>query len=99
MTKKVLLPTNKCKIWLNHLQTVLENRRRGAKKAVATRRARAQLTQQSHPPPLAPGHTLQVQRVSPLHPCLPASGTEEMSGITHTARTQLCSCTHSTSQV
>ena len=38
--KKVLLPYGECRIWLSHLQTVLENRRRGAKKAAATRRAK-----------------------------------------------------------
>ena len=41
IAKQVLLPSNECKIWLSHLQTVLENRRRGAKKAAVTRLAKA----------------------------------------------------------
>ena len=45
VAKKVLLTCNEYKIWLSHLQTVLENRRRGAKKAAATRRARATRTE------------------------------------------------------
>ena len=36
--REVLLPPEECKIWLNHLQTVMENRRQGAKKAAATRK-------------------------------------------------------------
>ena len=38
--KKALLSIEDTKIWLEHLQTVLDNGRRGAKKAAATRRAR-----------------------------------------------------------
>ena len=38
--KKVVLSTEDAQIWLDHLQTVLENRKRGAAKAAATRRAR-----------------------------------------------------------
>ncbi len=38
--KEVQLPSDECTIWIKHLQTVLENRRRGARKAAATRRAR-----------------------------------------------------------
>ena len=38
--KKVLLPSHECSVWLNHLRTVVENRRRGAQKAAATRRAK-----------------------------------------------------------
>ncbi len=38
--KEVLLPIDGCTIWIKHLQTVLENRRRGARKAAATRQAR-----------------------------------------------------------
>ena len=41
IAKKVLLLTEECRIWLDHLQTILDNRRRGAKKAAATRRAKA----------------------------------------------------------
>ena len=40
IAKKVLLHPDECRIWLNHLQTVLESRRRGAKKAAATRLAK-----------------------------------------------------------
>ena len=38
--KKVLLPPHECSIWMNHLRTVIENRRRGAQKATATQRAK-----------------------------------------------------------
>ena len=38
--KKVLLPPDECHIWLNHLKTVVDNRRRGAQKAAATRQAK-----------------------------------------------------------
>lgn len=41
IAKQVLLPCDECEIWLNHLQTVLQNRQRGAKKAAATRRAKS----------------------------------------------------------
>ena len=41
--KEVLLPPEKCKIWLQHLQTVVENRCRGARKAAATRQAKKAL--------------------------------------------------------
>ena len=40
IAKQVLLPCDECKIWLNHLQTVVQNRRHGAQKAAATRRAK-----------------------------------------------------------
>ena len=42
--KKVLLPPQECEIWLKHLQTILDNRRRGAKKAAETRRAKRNVT-------------------------------------------------------
>lgn len=38
---KKVLSCNECTIWLRHLQTVLENRRRGARKAAATRHTKA----------------------------------------------------------
>ena len=38
--KATLLPTFEVKIWLDHLKTVLKNRKRGAEKAAATRRAK-----------------------------------------------------------
>ena len=38
--KKVLLPPEEVRIWLEHLSTVLQNRRRGAAKAAVTRKAR-----------------------------------------------------------
>lgn len=40
--KDVLLPTEECRIWIKHLMTVLENRRRGARKAAETRKNRSQ---------------------------------------------------------
>ena len=36
ISKNVLLPVEECKIWLEHLKTIVENRKRGAKKAAAT---------------------------------------------------------------
>lgn len=42
IAKRVLLPPEECKIWLQHLQSVVENRRRGARKAAESRRARLQ---------------------------------------------------------
>ena len=38
--KTTLLPTFEVKIWLEHLKTVVDNRRRGSEKASATRRAK-----------------------------------------------------------
>ena len=38
--RKALLSIEDTKIWLDHLQTVLNNRKRGARKAAATRQAR-----------------------------------------------------------
>lgn len=40
LSKRVLLPVNEVKIWLDHLMTVHENRKRGAAKAAETRRQR-----------------------------------------------------------
>ena len=40
LSEKVLLPIEGCKIWLEHLRTVLENRKRGAQKAAATRKSK-----------------------------------------------------------
>ena len=40
ISEKVLLPVEECKIWLEHLKTIVENRKRGAKKAVATRKSK-----------------------------------------------------------
>lgn len=42
LSKRVLLPPEECRIWLEHLKTILENRRRGAQKAAETRRLRRQ---------------------------------------------------------
>ena len=39
----MLLPVNEVKIWINHLQSVIENRRRGARKAAATRQSKKKL--------------------------------------------------------
>ncbi len=39
VSKRCLLP-EECRIWLDHLQTVVDNRRRGAKKAAETRRSK-----------------------------------------------------------
>lgn len=38
VSKKCLVPPEECRFWLDHLQTVVDNRRRGAKKAAETRR-------------------------------------------------------------
>jgi hypothetical protein len=48
MAKKVLLPVCEVKLWLDHLDTVDTNRKRGAAKAAETRRRklRSQLDQQ-----------------------------------------------------
>ena len=35
-----MLPVEECKIWLEHLKTIVENHTRGAKKAAATRRSK-----------------------------------------------------------
>ena len=45
--KEVLLPPEECKIWLQQLQTVIVNRRQGARKAAATHQAKKAL-QASH---------------------------------------------------
>lgn len=37
IAKKVLLPPEEVQLWLEHLKTVSENRKQGAKKAAATR--------------------------------------------------------------
>ena len=42
LAKSVLLPEEEVKIWVDHLETVAANRKRGAAKAAATRRARKQ---------------------------------------------------------
>lgn len=42
LAKKVLLPTREVGFWIEHLNTVAENRRRGAEKAAETRRRRKQ---------------------------------------------------------
>ena len=41
LSQKALLPVDKVKIWVSHLETVDINRKRGAQKAAATRRARS----------------------------------------------------------
>ena len=45
--KQVLLPPCEVDFWVQHLKTVMDNRRRGAVKAAATRKAKRQV-QQSH---------------------------------------------------
>jgi len=40
--KAVFLPEDDCKLWLDHLKTITENRKRGAKKAAATRSKKRQ---------------------------------------------------------
>ena len=42
VAKKVLLPAEEVRFWLEHLSTVAENRRRGATKAAETRRRKQQ---------------------------------------------------------
>ena len=41
LAKQVLLPTEEVNIWLKHLETVSNNRKKGAQKAAQTRRAKA----------------------------------------------------------
>ena len=38
--QKVLLPCHEVQMWLEHLKVIIENRKRGAAKAAATRRAK-----------------------------------------------------------
>ena len=57
VAKKVLLPSQECEIWLNHLQTILENRHRGAKKAVETCRAKRKKATES-------GNSVQSQTIT-----------------------------------
>ncbi len=38
VSKKVMLPAEEVKMWLDHLQTIRENRKKGALKAAETRR-------------------------------------------------------------
>lgn len=40
LSEDVLLPTNEIKMWLYHLRTVQENRKRGAAKADETKRSK-----------------------------------------------------------
>ena len=40
ISEKVLLPVEECKIWLEHLKTIVENHKRGAKKVPATRKSK-----------------------------------------------------------
>ena len=42
LARNVLLPVEEADIWLKHLETVAENRKRGAKRAAATWRAQHQ---------------------------------------------------------
>ena len=42
--KSVLLPASETRFWLEHLHTIVDNRRRGAAKAAATRKARSKKT-------------------------------------------------------
>ena len=45
--KSILLPEEECQIWLDHLRTVIENRKRGAQKAAATRKSKQRNQAQS----------------------------------------------------
>ena len=40
IAKKILLPVGECKMWLDHLSCIVQNRKRGAKKAAATRKSK-----------------------------------------------------------
>ena len=40
ISKMVLLPVEESKMWLEHLKSVVENQKRGAKKAAATRKSK-----------------------------------------------------------
>ena len=42
ISQKVLLTPNVTRMWMDHLHTVLQNRKRGARKAATTRQARKQ---------------------------------------------------------
>ena len=46
IAKKVLLPTEEVNIWLKHLETVSNNRKKGAQKAAQTRKAKTTSTEQ-----------------------------------------------------
>ena len=41
LARKVLLPTEEVQVWLQHLETVATNRKRGAEKGAQTRRQKA----------------------------------------------------------
>jgi len=47
LARKCLLPPTEVSFWIEHLQQVRKNRKRGAAKAVATRRLRRQHTAES----------------------------------------------------
>jgi hypothetical protein len=46
IAKQVLLPTEEVNIWLKHLETVSNNRKKGAQKAAQTRKAKSTSTEQ-----------------------------------------------------
>lgn len=48
IAKNVLLSPDEVKMWLDHLQTVRDNRRRGAQKAAETRKKNKMVKKSSH---------------------------------------------------
>ncbi len=78
--KQVQLSPEETQIWLSHLQTVLENRRRGAAKAKATRQARKAASQQvisQSSTQLATVQTSSRQVASPPPTCTQPAAAEE----------------------
>ena len=71
LAKSVLLPVDEVQMWLSHLEEVQKNRKRGAAKAAATRKAKQHSTAQSHETESIQGTKLQIQTVT---------STEESSG-------------------
>ena len=47
LASSTLLPVEEVNIWINHLQTVTENRKKGSKKASRTRRAKQHIENDS----------------------------------------------------
>lgn len=47
VARRTLLPVNEVEMWLNHLRTIENNRKRGAAKAAETRRQKRELALQS----------------------------------------------------
>lgn len=50
VSERCLLSPEECMFWLDHLQTVVDNRQRGAKKAAETRRSKKPSSNHANPP-------------------------------------------------